>query len=275
MQKVPVACLLIQSLLLANTAQAQTMRMGEVLIVNTPVLKDVAEVNRLESLVTGEAAIAWKKNTPGITPLLLRADRGDRKGDYLLIWVADSRARREAAMPLSGKALFSKEALAGLGAHSTAFSTLLGKTAEYAEYELIGADQIGQLPAFGILGIHFIKVRPDKAEVFERFVCNSLYPAMADRTPGMRLLYYKGTRGKKAGSYLAIFVIQSVHTREQYWPTDSPETELLKSAFKPLKPLALELSKYLVEGSYLEGSSGAAAAYFESLEWIDFARIEP
>jgi len=34
--------------------------------------------------------------------------------------------------------------------------------------------------------------------------------------------------------------------------------------------LGKELGNYLVEGSYLEPSSGGAAAFFESKEWTDF-----
>lgn len=48
--------------------------------------------------------------------------------------------------------------------------------------------------------------------------------------------------------------------------------EVLRAAFKPLKPLAQELTAYLVDGSYVTGEKFAAAV-FESREWTDFVRV--
>jgi hypothetical protein len=126
-----------------------------------------------------------------------------------------------------------------------------------------------------ILGIHYIKVKPDRRDQFDAFVQSRLHPALIDRIPGMSLLYYKGVRGKDVGSYITIFAIQSVERREHYWPTDASESEAVKAAFRPLKSLAQELSGYLVAGSYLEAGTGAAAACFESREWTDFVRVRP
>jgi hypothetical protein len=122
--------------------------------------------------------------------------------------------------------------------------------------------------------VHYTKVRSDRRDQFEAFVREKLHPALVGTIPGMSLLYYKGVRGKGAGSYITIFAIESVQKREQFWPTDASEAEAVKEAFKPLKSLARELSGYLVPGSYLE-SSTAAAAYFESTEWTDFVRVNP
>jgi hypothetical protein len=49
--------------------------------------------------------------------------------------------------------------------------------------------------------------------------------------------------------------------------------EATKAAFKPLNALARELGSNLVLGSYLEPTSGGAAAYYESLVWTDFVRV--
>jgi hypothetical protein len=122
--------------------------------------------------------------------------------------------------------------------------------------------------------MHYIKVRPDRRDQFEAFVRDKLHPALVGTIPGMSLLYYRGVRGRAAGSYITIFAIESVQRREQFWPTDASEAEAVKEAFRPLKSLARDLSAYLVEGSYLE-SSTAAAAYFESREWTDFVRVSP
>jgi hypothetical protein len=40
-----------------------------------------------------------------------------------------------------------------------------------------------------LLGIHFIKVLPDQRGAFERFVRDTLHPAVANLRPDLRLLY--------------------------------------------------------------------------------------
>jgi hypothetical protein len=90
----------------------------------------------------------------------------------------------------------------------------------------------------------------------------------------MGLFYYKAISGKDPGSYITIFAISSYEGREKYWPAGKPETEVLKSAFAPLKELAAELGTYLEKDSYLKPDSGGAAAYFESLDWTDYLLVE-
>jgi hypothetical protein len=139
----------------------------------------------------------------------------------------------------------------------------------YTEYQLIGADQFKSLPEIGILGIHYIKVKKEKAGDFEKFVKEKMHPAVGSILPDMHLLTYKAVGGENAGSYITIFAITSVEARDKYWPAGKPETPVLKEAFRPYKDLAQALSGYLVEGSYLE-PAGGAAAIFESREWTDF-----
>ena len=148
-------------------------------------------------------------------------------------------------------------------------SDFLENTHVYTEYRLIGADQFKSLPVAGILGFHYIKVKPERSAEFEKFVVDKLHPAVGQVLPDMSLLYYKATAGDKAGTYVTIFAITSVAARDKYWPAGAPETKILKDAFRPHQGLAKELGNYLLEGSYLE-PSGGAAAFFESKEWTDF-----
>jgi hypothetical protein len=140
----------------------------------------------------------------------------------------------------------------------------------YTEYQLIGAENFKSLPVAGILGIHYIKVKPERSADFEKFVVDKLHPAVGKLFPDMQLLYYKAVAGDNKGDYITIFTIESVAARDKYWPAGAPETEVLKKGFLPLKGLAVQLGDYLVEGSYLKPESGGAAAYFESIKWTDF-----
>jgi hypothetical protein len=123
-----------------------------------------------------------------------------------------------------------------------------------------------------ILGIHYIKVRPDRREAFERFVAEKLHPAVANLRPDLRLLYYKAVSGLDAGSYITVFAL-TTESRDRYWPKGS-DSDDVRAAFKPVRGLTDELRMYLVEGSYATGDNMAAAVY-ESREWTDYVRVPP
>jgi hypothetical protein len=248
------------------------MKLTSLLVVDTPARAGGDAAYR--DFVAGEAAAAWNNKIPGIELHVFHADRGGRKGSDLLVWALGSPERRAAYPGENRRAPFSRAVVEKLGSLSRPHTEYLNESGTYTDYELIGADRIRELPSVEILGVHYIKVRHDRQEQFESFVRDKLHPALIGTIPGMSLLYYKGVRGREAGSYITIFAIESVLRREQFWPTDASEAEAVREAFRPLKSLARELSAYLVEGSYLD-SSTAAAAYFESREWTDFVRVTP
>lgn len=200
-----------------GVAQAQQMKMGETIIVRQPSANE--KVKQQTSMH------------------LFEADRGDRKGELLLVRSGPFRSDENPA--------------------------------QFTQYQLIGANKIKSFRNIGILGIHYLKVKPNRADAFEKFVVDKLHPAVGELLPDMQLLYYKATDGKNKDGYITVFGIESTGARHKYWPEGAPETRLVKDAFKPLNNLALELATYLVEGSYLE-PSGGGAAYFESKEWTDY-----
>ena len=173
---------------------------------------------------------------------VFQADRGGRKGQYLVVTTP-------AAKPGS----------AGDGRRAS-------------EYRLLSPETAGTLPDVDVLGIHYIKVLPDRAIAFEQFVGRTLHPAVANLRPDLRLLYYKGVAGPDAGNYIALFALTR-ESRDKYWPGGS-DSDDLRAAFKPVQPLTAELSTYLVEGSALTDPKFAAAV-FESRTWTDFVLVPP
>ena len=168
-----------------------------------------------------------------------QADRGSRKGQYLHVAAGTA---KESATP--------------------------GPTT--SEYQLVGAKTAGALPDVDVLGIHYLKVRPDRREAFEQFVAGTLNPAVATLRPDLRLLYYKAVRGPDAGSYITIFALTR-ESRDKYWPNGS-DSDVLRTAFAPVKTHTKELLTYLVEGSALTDEKFAAAVY-ESRDWSDFVLV--
>ena len=184
------------------------------------------------------------KAPAGSNANVFQSDRGNRKGDYLLTWTGGSKDKRPGDVP--------------------------GSTAQASEYQLLGPDRVGPLPNVDVLGIHYIKVRPDRREAFEKYVSETLHPAVGNLRPDLRLLYYKAVRGPDTGNYITIFALTK-ESRDKYWPGGS-DSDDLRTALKPVQPLTTELSTYLVEGSALT-EPRFAAAVFESRTWTDFVLV--
>lgn len=236
----------------ATTAAGQTMKLGEVLVFNVPDVKADADAKAFESDVLGKVAPAWKTSAPGIELSLARKDRGPHPGRYLLAWAMDAK-RRESYQ----------------GEFQPDLAAFVSRAGHVLEYHLVAPEKAGVLPDVEILGIHYIKVRPDRRDAFDRFVAATLHPAVANLRPDLRLLYYKPVRGTDAGNYITIFAI-SRQSRDKYWPkgSDSDDT---RSAFGPVQALTDELKTYLVDGTYATGN--LAAAVYESREWADWVVV--
>ena len=246
---------------------AQPTQIGEVMILNYPVLKTNISPETFLSFAGKEWVPSWNKTNPK-TPLgIYRADRGEGKNQLLLAYMLPESVKKhpnKSSVPF-GPGLDNKS--------KSTLSAYLNNPEEFTEYRLIGPEQFKSLPATGILGLHYIQVRPERAADFEKFVWDKLHPALGALLPDMQMLYYKQVAGNilgfKGSIYLTVFTITSPASRDKYWPSGQPETDMLKQAFKPWNDLARELSSYLVEDSYLLPGNGAAAI-FESKRWTDY-----
>jgi len=249
-------------------AVGQGMKLGEVLIVSTSPLKENVKPDAFKAFINESVASKVTKTNPAVSLHVFQADRGNRKGELLLAFGAEKVKDREAFAVGSP---FRDEVISGA---KNKPSEYLANTHKYTEYRLIGADKFKTRPTVDILGIHYIKVKKEKAADFEKFVVEKLHPAVGNVLPDMHLMYYKAEAGDHVGTYITVYAITSVEARHKYWPAGAPETQPLKEAFKPHQSLAKELSAYLVEGTYLE-PAGGAAAYYESKEWTDFIYQSP
>lgn len=237
----------------------QHVKMGEVLVISNSSLRHETKSDDLQKYVE-QLNPSLNKINGGI--YVLKADRGDRKGESLVVFSLQKESDRKklSKNPFTDK-IFS--------ANDNQLAHYLINPLSYTEYRLIGSDELSSLPEVDILGIHYIKVKPDASVAFEKFVKERLNPTVGKLLPDMQLFYYKAFVGDHAGTYITIFAIESVKARDKYWPEGS-EMQIVKDTFRPLSELAKELSQYLVEGSYLPPESGGGAAYFESKEWTDF-----
>jgi hypothetical protein len=215
------------------SAQARKMKLGEIIVF-----------------------IPFGANRPADSPAyVFQSDRGSRKGQHLFTWSGGANDTRPGNVSASAKATAGQAA-----------------TAEASEYQLLSPGKVGPLPDVDVLGIHYIKVRPERRAAFEKYVSDTLHPAVGNLRPDLRLLYYKAVRGPDAGSYITIFALTK-ESRDKYWPGGS-DSDDLRAAFKPVSAHTKELLTYLVDGSALTDEKFAAAIY-ESREWADFVLLPP
>jgi len=255
----------------AGMLHAQGMKMGEVIIISNSAIQKGVKPEALQNWINDDVASSWTRKYPGTSMHLFLADRGDSKGKFLLVTSVVRAAYREV---LPAGSPFAEDVFAEANANLKSPADFLRNPDAYTEYSLIGAEHFKSLPVAGILGIHYIKVKPERSAEFEKFVIEKLHPSVGQLFPDMQLLYYKAVAGDHKGEYITIFTIKSVAARDKYWPGGAAETETLKKGFAPFKNLAVELGDYLVEGSYLKPESGGAAAYFESIKWTDFVHAQ-
>ena len=251
----------------------QGMKMGEVIMISNSSIRKGVKPEALQRWMNDEIASSWNRKYPGTSMHLFHADRGDAKGKFLLMTSTIRAAYRE-ALPEGSPFNDDQQTTITDDVNPRSFSNFLSKTDDYTEYSLIGAENFKSLPVAGILGIHYIKVKPERSADFEKLVVDKLHPSVGKLFPDMQLLYYKAVGGDHKGDYITIFAIKSVEARDKYWPAGAPETETLKKGFDPLKKLAAELGEYLVADSYLKPESGGAAAYFEAMKWTDFVYVQ-
>ena len=171
---------------------------------------------------------------------LMHADRGSRKGQFYRAWTGSAKTNTPAGTDRS------------------------------TEYHLLSPDKVGALPDVDVLGVHFIKVLPERGDAFERFVRDTLHPAVGNLRPDLRLLYYKAVREAEAPNYILVFALTK-QSRDKYWPGGS-DSDALRAAFAPVRAHTKELSTYLVPDSALTDEKFAAAIY-ESREWTDLVLV--
>ncbi len=228
---------------------AQGMKMSEKIVLSQGSRNNALSVVEFKNKAMDIIASKGKVQTIH----LFHADRGNKKGEFLL--VADNNN-------VSGGSDISDP--------FSSFTGIINDAGSFTTYQLIGADKFGPLPNTGILGIHYIKVRPEKAQEFEKFVTEKLHPQLGHVFPDMQMMYYKALAGNKKADFILVFSIASPAARDKYWPEGKPETDLLKDRFKQFNALAAELEPFLIPDTYLETKSGGAAAIFESKVWTDF-----
>ena len=228
-----------------------TMRLTNVLMLNVLDPKSDVDVNALETQALDRIATA---QPPGMRIHLVRKDRGNRPGRLMIVGLA----------PGASDAAALQHAI-----HQSVPADFVNSGGRDVEYRLVGAERLGALPEVDVLGIHYIRVRPDRVEAFDRFVAERLHPIAGTLSADLRLIYYKPVRGDEPGNYITVFALTKA-SRDKYWP-GGKDSDALRTTFQPAHAVRDELQTYLVEGSFATGN--LVAAVFESRQWADWVIV--
>src|SRR5262245_54953267 len=213
--------------LVPSFAEAQTMRLGQVLVFYIPELRAGADTKAFETHLNGHILPAWNKATPGMIGRLVRKDRGNRAGTYMVVWTTDTIARHKEYAATSGDFPFSPAITTKAGDFRPMLSSYV-TGGRFIEYQLVAPQAVKPpLPEVDVLGLHYARVRPDRREAFDKFVADKLHPVVGNLRPDLRLLYYRPVRGDEPGAYITNFGLTG-SSRDKYWPKGA-DSDVLKA----------------------------------------------
>jgi hypothetical protein len=118
-------------------------------------------------------------------------------------------------------------------------------------------------PERGIMGAgevvairHLTLKKKTDPGAFEKFVAEEYAPAYQKFVPGVRALILKADRGENVGKYIHVYIFDSVHTRDLYFPAGKPMSEIGVRVFKPVSEAYSKLEQYV------KGAPGSSSDKF-------------
>jgi hypothetical protein len=100
-----------------------------------------------------------------------------------------------------------------------------------------------------VFGLHEIELQPGvDPEEYERFFAEEIAPS--PELPGWKTHLLKGDRGARAGKYLVLLEIESLESRDRYFPRPGEESEELTRFFEQHPEAAAALEKWQKLGRF-------------------------
>jgi len=210
----------------------------KVIGLHTITLKDSSKENEFETFLKEVYHPLTNNNFPGMRFIVVKADRGSKIGEYMLLGIFDSAKRRDYHFPADGKRSEELEKqMDELGVQK-----IINKLYQYigsswiSDYHVVeDVDQSPQMviqgsvsdPAcFGLIGLFNVTLKDSsKADEFETFLKEVYNPLGKENFPGMRFIAFKADRGPKIGEYMVLAVFDSAERRDYYYPAEGKKPE--------------------------------------------------
>ena len=181
---------------------------------------------------------------PGWSWTLLRGLRGERAGQYLMLFEIDSSAERDRYVAADGnKTELARqfwrehpEALDILGEWKR-YGTFSELPTLYTDYRLLAEntkstgphgpryqERAGEEPVARVIGIHNLALRPDvQAQTFETFIAQNHH--RIEDYPDWKFRLLKGERGNRLDQYVVLMEIASLKALDVFYPEPDIATD--------------------------------------------------
>ncbi len=170
---------------------------------------------------------AWRDLLPGSRVYYTRGERGKHEDEEIFLWVFKNKEVRDYYWPQTDVANEDyqqrRKTIDWLYTDSTFYQYNTGWKEQFAsDYLVIEAGRPVEkdwLSSGALIGMHFMKLKKGiNTDDFEDFIRNTWAPNRSDAVPGSKVFFLKGIRGNHENEYVFMWVIESLETRDQYYP---------------------------------------------------------
>ena len=211
-------------------------------------LGDGVDAADFEEYVIEELVPAWKEPRNGMRIMVLKGDRGERKGKYQLIYAFDSKETRDKFFPPDtqrASELFRKtmepvnEVMQGLGKFKI-------ERKSYTDYSPVGVYTPAKPGSTPVIAVRDIELSNDVDEQeFEAFIQEKFAPAWKESREGMTIFFVKGDRGDRKGMYQFVWMFESIENRDEYFPEEGGDgTGKLGEVLEPIGDVMQGLQQF-------------------------------
>ncbi|MBX2877567.1 MAG: hypothetical protein KTR30_35945 [Saprospiraceae bacterium] len=200
----------------------------------------------------------WRDLMPGSRVHYLRGDRGPNTTKEVFFWVFQSQADLDRYFPKadtpSDAYKSRRETIDWLYTDTTFYKHNAGWENELsADYRVISAGvELSQnwLQANAMISLRHMKLKPGiDTTAFEAFMADTWGPNRSDAVPGSKAFFLQGISGGHKGEYALLWVLESVETRNKYFPEENQSSEV----YRELQEMWSWLDDEVYGGQYVEG----------------------
>ncbi len=176
-----------------------------------------------ETYIVEKFVPAWKEPRNGMSMMVMKGDRGERKGKYQIVYVFDSVGTRDKFFPTETgdpSELFHETMEPVLEVMQGLSKFKIERTA-FTDYAPVGAYMPPKAGTTPVIAVRNIELGDDvDVKKFEQFVKDKFAPIWKEPREGLQLAFTKGDRGERKGKFQFVWVFESIENRNKYFPQE-------------------------------------------------------
>lgn len=186
-------------------------------------LGDGVDSKEFESYVIEKFVPAWQESKNGLRMLVLKGDRGERKGKYQLVYAFDSVDTRDKFFPPETQrpSDLYRQTVASVADVMQGLSKFNIQRKAFTDYSPVGSYTPSKPGSTPVIAVRNIELGDDvDAAKFEQFVKEEFAPAWKEPREGLQFVFTKGDRGERKDKFQFVWVFESIDTRNDYFPEE-------------------------------------------------------